>query len=143
MNNILPARIGEFVRAHVGGSVMKHSRTHVLATIAGERLADGVVISLLFAVLFGVGASEVEREQGKNLFYVAYLFGLASLGTGFLLLKRDWVFRILDSIRSKMSGRLAQYILIPSQEIYRGLGTDVRTCSPFSNKPLVFSCLES
>src|SRR5690606_15463112 len=38
MNNVLPARIGELVRAQVGGKVMNCSRAHVLGTIAGERI---------------------------------------------------------------------------------------------------------
>ena len=41
MNNILPARAGELVRAHMGAKVSGETRTLVLATVASERLADG------------------------------------------------------------------------------------------------------
>jgi uncharacterized protein (TIRG00374 family) len=47
-NNILPARVGEFVRAYVLGSKEKISKTTSLATIVVERLFDGFAILLIF-----------------------------------------------------------------------------------------------
>jgi glycosyltransferase 2 family protein len=47
-NNILPARIGEFVRAYVLGSKEKISKTTSFATIVVERLFDGFTILLIF-----------------------------------------------------------------------------------------------
>ena len=45
MNNVLPARIGELVRSHALSKKINSSKSHVLATIAAERLADGMSIS--------------------------------------------------------------------------------------------------
>ena len=50
-NNILPARIGELVRAYVLGSKEKISKTSSFATIVVERLFDGFTILLLFLVV--------------------------------------------------------------------------------------------
>ena len=60
MNNVLPARIGELVRAHIGGKAVKQSRALVLATIAGERLIDGLTISLFFALMFTFSSSALD-----------------------------------------------------------------------------------
>jgi len=47
-NNILPARIGELVRAYILGDREKISKTACLATLVVERLFDGFAILLLF-----------------------------------------------------------------------------------------------
>ena len=47
-NNILPARIGELVRAFILGDREKISKTACLATLVVERLFDGFSILLLF-----------------------------------------------------------------------------------------------
>lgn len=49
-NSLLPARMGEFVRAHVIGSREGISRASSFATIVVERLFDGLSILLIFAV---------------------------------------------------------------------------------------------
>lgn len=48
-NNILPARLGEFLRAHCAAATIKNSfgRTATLASIAIERILDGFVIALV------------------------------------------------------------------------------------------------
>jgi uncharacterized protein (TIRG00374 family) len=50
-NNILPARVGEFVRAYVLGNKEKISKTASFATIVVERLFDGFTILLIFLVV--------------------------------------------------------------------------------------------
>jgi uncharacterized protein (TIRG00374 family) len=50
-NNILPARMGEFVRAYILGSKEKISKTASFATIVVERLFDGFTILLIFLVV--------------------------------------------------------------------------------------------
>lgn len=50
-NNILPARAGELVRAHVLGQREGVAKSMVLATVVVERLADLVVALLLLAIV--------------------------------------------------------------------------------------------
>ena len=81
MNNILPARAGELVRAHLGAKVVGKPRTLVLATIASERLADGLTISLMFAgIIMVFGQGHLDPEYATNLMYVAYLFIAVAIG---------------------------------------------------------------
>lgn len=109
MNIVLPARIGEFVRAHLGGRATNQSRTYVLATIAGERLIDGLTISLIFVVLFTGWATGEQYERGHYIFYAAYFFGFAGLATIAVLVVRARIFSLLErvSLRFRVGGRVS------------------------------------
>ena len=111
MNNILPARIGELVRAHLGGKATNQSRSTVLATIAGERLADGLMISMLFAVLFSIGSAGEHSGNVKEIYLVAYFFLFATLGTLGVLICRRKVFALLEYLQTVMPGNLSNYTL--------------------------------
>ena len=50
MNNVLPLRLGEVVRANITGQKLSLPRTGVLATILVERLFDGISYITLFVV---------------------------------------------------------------------------------------------
>lgn len=119
MNNILPARMGELVRAHVGGRLTGLSRAHVLATIAAERLADGLVISLFFALCYLSSAKQVYHHQG--LLYVSYIFLFVALLTAFFLWQQRLIFRLLDSLSNMMPGQLSKYSLQRVQLFMEGL----------------------
>lgn len=54
-NNILPFRLGEFIRCHLLGKDLQISRSGVLGTIFIEKLSDAIaliLIILLFSILF-------------------------------------------------------------------------------------------
>ena len=120
-NNVLPARIGELVRAHLGGKASKLSRAYVLATIASERLADGVTISFIFAMLFVLGSGRAGLSQGKEIVYVALLFGAAALGTALLLFLRNFVFRVLEKLSKVIPGHFSSYGLLKVKIFIQGL----------------------
>ena len=50
MNNVLPLRLGEIVRANISGQRLSITRTGALATILVERLFDGISYIVLFLV---------------------------------------------------------------------------------------------
>ncbi|MBX7137469.1 MAG: flippase-like domain-containing protein [Oligoflexia bacterium] len=106
MNNILPARAGEFVRAHMGAKVTGETRTLVLATIATERLADGVMLSLFF-VAFALGLGDQSMSSG--LLYVAYLFAAATASVALILVNRARVFSLADRIHQRVDNRASRY----------------------------------
>jgi uncharacterized protein (TIRG00374 family) len=106
MNNILPARAGEFVRAHMGAQVTGEKRTLVLATIASERLADGLMLSLFF-VAFALGSNT--SPIAGNLLIVAIVFGAAALGVLIVLLLRTQLISIAERITSKFSHGASSY----------------------------------
>lgn len=121
MNNILPARLGEFVRAHMGGRETKQSRTLVLATIAGERLIDGVTISLIFALSFSLAANANEIAEGRELLYVAAGFGVIAVGTGIVLWQRHRLFHLLEVLGRRFPGYLSNFTLTRVQRFIEGL----------------------
>lgn len=78
VNNTLPARMGEVVRAIVAGKNLKISKTAAFASIFVERVFDGVTIALVFSLtlLF----SPFQDERMKNGAYIASaLFALLFL----------------------------------------------------------------
>ena len=118
MNNVFPARAGEIVRAHMGSKVSGERRSFVLATVAAERLADGVTLSLLFA-LCAVGV----RSTGiaKELLYVAALFGVAGVAVGLVLALRTRVYRFLHWLESKFQNKYSSYFLSRVEVFLKGL----------------------
>jgi uncharacterized protein (TIRG00374 family) len=122
MNNILPARAGEFVRAHIGGRVAGQPRTLVLATIASERLADGLTLSLLFVVAIVVlGPHQIDPTYAQNLLYVAYIFAAATCGVLGVLLVRQGLFRLADRVARRLDLRAATFVLKKAQVFIEGL----------------------
>lgn len=119
MNNVLPARMGELVRAHVGGRLMGLSRAHVLATIAAERLADGLVISLIFAVCYLTSSQEIYHHAG--LLYVSYIFLAASIFTATILWQQKIVFHYLERLSLVLPGHLSQYSIRRAKRFMEGL----------------------
>ncbi len=121
MNNTLPARMGEFVRAHLGGKATGHSRSTVLATVAGERLADGLCISILFASLFYFFPGSIQSQNASDVLKVAVLFGMAGLGTVATLLCRDRVFAVLEKLAQIVPGHLSDFALVKIKKFIVGL----------------------
>ncbi|RMD86533.1 MAG: UPF0104 family protein [Candidatus Dadabacteria bacterium] len=108
MNNIIPARAGELVRAHIGSKVTNLSRTLVLATIASERLCDGLTISIMF-VLFTLGIKS--SNFPIELMYVASVFGMVTLFVAFTLLFRNKIFFLIEAINRRFTHKAADYML--------------------------------
>lgn len=106
MNNILPARAGELVRAHLGAKVTGEKRTLVLATVASERLADGLMLSLMF-VLFAFGFEN--SPISGDLLYVAYLFGGIAAATGLALMFRHRIFKLVEKISQRIDHQHSDY----------------------------------
>lgn len=118
MNNVLPARAGELVRAHAGGRVTGTKRTFVLATIFNERLADGLAISCLFGIFaIRLGDGGILR----NFSYVAFAFGLAAIIVVALLGNRRLLYRVLEFLNSRSSHAASQYALNRVQVFIDGL----------------------
>lgn len=121
MNNVLPARIGELVRAHLGGRITNQSRSIVLATIAAERLADGLCISLFFICSAYAANNVVATNKIDGVFWVAILFFIASMSTIGLLLVRNKVFAILEHLGEIMPGHLSAFTLLRVRKFIEGL----------------------
>jgi len=122
MNNVLPARAGELVRAHLGGKVTGQPRTLVLATVASERLADGLTISIMFATIILVfGRGHLDPQYSQNLMYVAYLFMAAAAGVIVVISLRKTIFAYADRLATKLNHRASTYTLSRVQLFIEGL----------------------
>lgn len=118
MNNVLPARAGEFARAHLGSKITGETRTLVLATIASERLADGLTISLMFVLFsFGLGGEQLSH----NLLYVAAIFGVATIGVAVVLIFRVPLFTFADKLSQRFDHKAASYTFDRFQTFINGL----------------------
>lgn len=118
MNNILPARTGEFVRAHLGAKATGETRTLVLATIASERLVDGFTLSIFF-VIFALGVGSHELSQ--NLLYVAIFFAGATIAVLITLTQRARVFTLADRLSQKFTSKASNYTFNRLQVFIDGL----------------------
>ncbi len=80
LSNILPARLGDIVRAYLIGNMEGVSKAHALSTVVVERLSDGLTVVLLLAVtaLFVPNIPDVAR-QGALGVAVTGIAGVAFL----------------------------------------------------------------
>lgn len=67
MNNIIPLRLGELVRAKVTGERLQISRSSILGTIVVERLIDVIIFVLFFFIIMAVLPFP---DFIKNTFYI-------------------------------------------------------------------------
>lgn len=122
MNNILPARAGELVRAHLGSKVLGKPGTLVLATIASERLTDGLTISLLFAAIVGIlGRGRLDPEITNNLLHVSYLFAAVAVGVIAVVSMRDTIVSLSEYFANKINRKASTYALSRIQVFIDGL----------------------
>jgi glycosyltransferase 2 family protein len=96
INSLLPARIGELIRAEQAKSKFRLSLSTALGTIAIERLIDGLVVVAMLAV--GLLAVPLGAEHARMIYYLlgtsVILFG--SLTVLFLFLSGSRTFKLLD-----------------------------------------------
>jgi uncharacterized protein (TIRG00374 family) len=96
LSNILPARLGDFIRAYLIGDLEHVSKARALSTVVVERLADGLTVVLLLALTaFFVPNIPAEARQGAAGVAIVGIVGLAFLLTlsfqkerGLAILKR-------------------------------------------------------
>lgn len=123
-NNLLPARIGEFIRAYVIGKKEAISKSAALATIVVERVFDGMmVILMLFLVLFFPPFTDqmiAEKLKGVGVILIMVFGGTIIL---LLLLKHyTQVFeRFMRLILSPFSERLSKRVLDTMNAFVHGL----------------------
>jgi uncharacterized protein (TIRG00374 family) len=122
MNNILPARAGELIRAHLGAKVLGKPRTLVLATIASERLADGLTISLFFVLIIGfLGRGSLDPGIAENLLYVSYFFAAAAAVVILVLSMRDTIINLIQRFSNRLDRKASTYALSRLQVFIDGL----------------------
>ncbi len=101
-NNLIPARVGELVRAFILGERERVSKAAALGTIAVDRLFDGLALIpmlVIVALLVGGGNEELEADLYVTSFNVdfvglavlmAVLFGIAMVILTVLAVSEPW-----------------------------------------------------
>ena len=106
-NNLLPARLGEFVRAYVTGQREGISRTSAFASVVLERIFDGATIVFVLVLLMFAGSVDwpvlrATAWTGAIVFSggLAFLFALAY--------QRDRALKLARAMLSKLPKKLAR-----------------------------------
>lgn len=120
-NNILPARLGEVVRAYILGEKEKVSKSATLATIIVERMFDGlsmigfmIVILWLFPLGTGSGADLLQGilRVGAPLFLIALILFLVIASSRSLALRlTDFFLKFLPAgLRTKINSVIGAFL---------------------------------
>lgn len=107
-NNVLPARLGEFVRAVLLRRLTGLRKTFSLATIFLERLFDGLVLVAMLALL-SLRLSLPGWGREVQLFASALFVGVA-LGALVLVLRQCLADRVLAVLVRPLPGRAAVWV---------------------------------
>lgn len=133
-NNVLPARVGELLRAHCTSARTGNDRgrTAALASIAAERILDGLVLAVFGIV--GMALVPVDRRLHWSLLLVSLAF--AALTSGLILSIhlheriRSWI----AAANRKFPGHVTAFVQKQASHFLNGL-------LPLGAWPRVFSAI--
>ena len=141
-NNILPARLGEFLRAHCASvkTDEDRGRTTALASIAAERILDGMILAIFGLVSIFLIA--VDRRLEWVLFTVSIVF--ATLGSALVLGIRfhGRIRSAIDKAHQKFPGHLTEFASEKATQFVDGflpLGRVDRLLSAIAATVLIWS----
>jgi uncharacterized protein (TIRG00374 family) len=114
MNNLLPLRLGELVRAHITGQKAGTTRSGVLATVVIERLFDGLSYVVLFFLTFLVlpFPAWTKKSMGAgSILFVGVLFILFLLSKNQSLAERVFAAMPLPrAIRERVNAAFSNFL---------------------------------
>jgi uncharacterized protein (TIRG00374 family) len=124
-NNLIPARVGEIVRAVVAARLAKLPFSAVLASLVVERVLDGLVtVGLLFGVMALPGFPHPERASFVlgAVRWLALLMAIAGAGLIVLALMPERSMAIIDSVgRRVLPQRAHRAVMARLEEFITGL----------------------
>lgn len=107
-NNLLPARLGELVRAYASGEKEKISRSASFATIVVERVFDGFALLFIFWLALAFSSFPEWVKRGANIILIVNITLLLILI--FLELKPEATIRFLQKILVFLPPKLSRKI---------------------------------
>jgi glycosyltransferase 2 family protein len=102
-NNVLPARAGEFIRAHLNGKKEGLSRSTSLGTIILERLFDGMAMLVILGLAISLrhpSSTDFTQNIEGTAAKASYIFGAAFLLFFSMLLFKKKTIRIINYVIS-------------------------------------------
>ena len=102
VNNLLPLRVGELVRAYLIGEAERVSAVHALSTIVVERVLDVLTVVLMLILLLPfidvpAWAATPALVAGVGFLVLAVLLATLSLARQWALAVADWCARLLPA----------------------------------------------
>lgn len=99
-NNLLPAHMGELVRAHLLGREFRLSRAGLLATLLAERVFDVIGVLVLLSVTLVAADTPASLRPA-----ILFLLAVAVAGSLFMYLMArhaDWFLKFVDTHSSRL-----------------------------------------
>jgi uncharacterized protein (TIRG00374 family) len=120
-NNVLPARLGEILRAHCASSKAGNhrGRTALLASVTTERILDGLVLAI-FGVI-GIALVPVDGRLRWALLTVSLVF--AGLASGIVLgiFAHEWIRSFLAGANRRFPGQVTAFASNKASHFLDGL----------------------
>ncbi len=125
-NNVLPVRMGEFVRAYIIGRSERISKSASFATVVVERLFDGfTIVGLLVVVLTSIQLPPGNIPFKKGLLMGGYMtMAICVLAFAILLIiktRTRWFLKIALFFTRPLSPRVAEGIIAGIKSFKEGL----------------------
>jgi len=141
-NNILPARLGEILRAHCTAAKTSgdRGRTSALASIAAERVLDGIILAVVG--LASVVLVPVDRGLKLALFIVSLAFAGLALGLVLGIRLHDRIRSFIAAANRKFPGHVTAFAKEKTTHFLDGLlplGTLPRMLAAISMTALIWS----
>jgi dolichyl-phosphate beta-glucosyltransferase len=140
-NNVLPARLGEILRAHCAAqrAGADRGRTALLASIAAERVLDGLVLGVFGLVAINV--VPVDRRLRYALLLVSLIFaGLTSVLV-FTIRHHERIRSAASASHRRLPGRLTAFAQSKTTQLLDGLlplGTLSRMLAAISTTAIIW-----
>lgn len=120
-NNVLPARLGEVLRAHFTSAktCQSRGRTTALASIAAERILDGLVLALFgFSAILLV---PIDRRLKEPLLFVSVAFAALALGLIGSIRSNEWLSSLITRANRRFPGHVTAYARKKATQFIEGL----------------------
>ncbi|UCF05086.1 MAG: flippase-like domain-containing protein [bacterium] len=120
-NNLLPARLGEFVRAYTVGVKERISKSSSLATIVVERIFDGFTLLFFLAVISVFRAREYPPWLRHSAYIALSFYICAAILLVLLKVRTEPALRILSALTTPLPGRIRDRIIHLLHSFIEGL----------------------
>ena len=125
-NNLLPARLGEFVRAYSLGRKEGIGASAVFGSLVVDRLCDGfTVLLVLLVTLFTIRLPEGMEELQQRMVTGGYLTFLLYLGVvlflALLKMRTDWTVATSRRLIGSLSPRLGENVATQARSFISGI----------------------
>lgn len=120
-NNVLPARLGEILRAHCTAAKTCESRgrTSALASIGAEHILDGLVLGVLG--LAAISFVPLEHRLQWVLLLPSLFFAMLTAALVFTLWRHEWVRSITCAAKRAFPGRISTFAWDKAARLLDGL----------------------